>query len=85
MPAASKVRDLPEALSWIREGRTYQWIVDEYLRKYGVRATVSMWGVRRRKHGIELRIVRDKDLIPWEVPFDPDSWRGAKFDLTCIR
>ena len=44
MPAASKIRDLPEALSWLREGRTYQWIVDEYLRKYDVRTMVSMWG-----------------------------------------
>jgi len=67
MPAASKVQDLPEALSWLREGRTYQWIVDEYLRKYDVRTTVSMWAVLRRRHGIERRIVRDVNLIPWEV------------------
>lgn len=67
MPAASKVRDLPEALGWLREGRTYQWIVDEYLRRYGVQTTVSMWAVLRRRHGIERRIVRDRNLIPWEV------------------
>lgn len=67
MPAASKVQDLPEALTWLRQGRTYQWIVDEYIGKYGVRTTISMWAVLRRRHGIERRIVRDTKLIPWEV------------------
>lgn len=74
MPAVSKVCDLPEALNWIREGRAYQWIVDVYLRKYGIRTTVSMWAVLRRKHGIERRIVRDKTLIPWEV--NPEHRHG---------
>ncbi|GAA5154305.1 hypothetical protein GCM10023340_37650 [Nocardioides marinquilinus] len=67
MPARTKVRDLPEALEWLRQGRTYQWIADEYVRKYGVETTVSMWAVLRRRHGIEPRIVRDRSLIPWEV------------------
>lgn len=67
MPATSKVQDLSEALGWLREGRTYQWIVDEYVRKYGVRTTVSMWSALRRRYGIERRIVRDRELIPWQV------------------
>lgn len=67
MPAATKVQDSPEALGWLCEGRTYQWIVDEYIRKYGVQTTVSMWAVIRRKHGLSRRIVRDKRLIPWEI------------------
>jgi len=67
LPAPSKVRDLSEALGWLRDGRTYQWIVDEYVRKYGVQTTVSMWSALRRRYGIERRIVRDRELIPWQV------------------
>lgn len=67
MPAQSKVQDLSEAVGWLQEGRTYRWIVDEYVRKYGVQTTVSMWSALRRKHGIERRIVRDRRLIPWQV------------------
>lgn len=67
MPAHSKVQDLAEALQWLEEGRTYQWIVDEYLRKYNVETTISMWAALRRRHGIDNRIVRDEALIPWAV------------------
>ena len=56
-----------EAIWWLVEGRTYQWIVDEYRRKYGIETTISMWAALRRRHGIETRIVRDENLIPWAV------------------
>lgn len=67
MPARSKVQDLQEAMRWLEEGRTYQWIVDEYHRKYNVATSISMWAALRRRHGIKTRIVRDDVLIPWAV------------------
>lgn len=45
-------------------------MVDEYVRKYGIRTTTSMWALLRRRQGIPRRIVRDTCLIPWEV--DPE-------------
>lgn len=67
MPARSKVQDMQEAVRWLEEGRTYQWIVDEYLRKYNIETTISMWAALRRRQGIDARIVRDEALIPWAV------------------
>lgn len=67
MPAHSKVQDMQEALRWLEEGKTYQWIVDEYIRKYNIETTISMWAAIRRRNGINVRLVRDDDLIPWAV------------------
>ncbi|XBB70064.1 hypothetical protein ABFU82_12365 [Nocardioides sp. WV_118_6] len=41
--------------------------MDEYLRKYDVRTSISMWSVLARRHGLSRRIVRNRDLIPWQV------------------
>jgi len=67
MPAHSKVQNMQEAIDWLEEGRTYQWIVDEYVRKYNVETTISMWAALRRRRGIETRIIRNEVLIPWAV------------------
>jgi hypothetical protein len=67
MPAHSKVQNMQEALRWLEEGKTYQWIVDEYRRKYQIETTISMWAGIRRRYGIDTRIVRDDNLIPWAV------------------
>ncbi|WP_224273772.1 hypothetical protein [Nocardioides lacusdianchii] len=56
-----------EVVRWLEEGRTYQWMVDTYRRKYEIETTISMWAALRRRNGIENRIVRDVDLIPWAV------------------
>lgn len=66
MPA-SKIQDEAEVLGWFDEGRTYQWMVEEYLRKYNIQTSPSLWGMFRRRHGIPRRIVRDNELIPWRV------------------
>ncbi|MCW2711554.1 MAG: hypothetical protein JWP24_1748 [Marmoricola sp.] len=58
---------MKEALRWLESGKTYQWIVDEYQRKYGLDTTISMWAALRRRHGIATRIVRNQTLIPWAV------------------
>lgn len=65
--AATKVQDHQEAVRWIEEGKTYSWIVEEYRRKYHIETTPQMWGNFRRKHGLERRLHRDRELIPWRV------------------
>lgn len=67
MPAPSKVQDMAEAVRWLEEGRPYQWMVDEYRRKYHVQTSVEMWSGLRRRRGIPTRIVRDEALVPWAV------------------
>lgn len=67
MPAHTKIQDTAEALRWISEGRTYQWMVDEYLRKYDIETSISLWAGLRRRQGMDPRIVRDEALIPWAV------------------
>ncbi|MCY0933617.1 hypothetical protein [Streptomyces sp. H34-S4] len=62
-----KIQDESEVIRWFEEGRTYQWMIDEYKRKYGVETVPSMWGNFRRRRGLDRRIVRDDDLIPWHV------------------
>jgi hypothetical protein len=49
------------------EGKTYHWMVAEYLRKYHVQTTVAMFSNFRRRQGLDRRTVRDVDLIPWGV------------------
>ncbi|MEU5433808.1 hypothetical protein AB0G73_10565 [Streptomyces sp. NPDC020719] len=66
MPA-SKIQDEREADRWFEEGKTYQWMVDEYLRKYNIKTSVSMWATRASRRGFDRRIVRDPALIPWEL------------------
>ncbi|MFF7254778.1 hypothetical protein [Streptomyces microflavus] len=65
-----KIQDEQEAIRWIEEGKTYAWIVEKYREKYGIETTVPMWSTFRRRRGIEPRVVRDTDLIPWRVSKD---------------
>lgn len=58
---------MAEAVRWLEEGRTYQWIVEEYRRKYHIETSVEMWSGLRRRRGIPTRIVRDEALVPWAV------------------
>lgn len=67
MPAHSKVQDMKEVLRWIDEGRTYKWMCDEYLRKYNLEVSISMFAGIRRRQGLDQRIVRDTELFPWKV------------------
>jgi hypothetical protein len=66
MPA-SKIVDEQEVRRWFAEGRTYAWMVAEYQRKYQLIVVGSMFGNFRRRRGLERRIVRDDELIPWHV------------------
>jgi hypothetical protein len=62
-----KIQDESEVVRWFEEGRTYAWMIAEYKRKYGIDTVPSMWGNFRRRRGLDRRIVRDDDLIPWFV------------------
>jgi hypothetical protein len=67
MAAKSKIQDEDEVLGWFAEGRPYSWMVEEYERKYNIVTTPSLWANFRRRKGLSARIVRDDNLIPWEV------------------
>lgn len=62
-----KIVDESEVVRWFEEGRTYQWMIDEYKRKYNIDTVSSMWGNFRRRRGLDRRITRDDELIPWFV------------------
>ncbi|AWN07548.1 immunity repressor [Streptomyces phage Goby] len=66
MPAR-KIQNEQEVLRWFEEGRTYDWMVEEYKRKYNIETVPSLWGNFRRRRGLPRRIVRDDDLIPWLI------------------
>lgn len=63
----SKIVNEQEVLLWFKEGRTYQWMSDEYRRKYDINTVPSLWGNFRRRRGLEYRITRNDELIPWFV------------------
>lgn len=67
MGGATKIVDEGEVVRWFDEGRTYQWMVDEYKRKYNIETVPSLWGNFRRRRGLARRINRDDELIPWFV------------------
>lgn len=73
MPA-SKIVDEGEVIRWIEEGRTYAWMSEEYLNKYNIETSPSMWSNFRRRHGLDRRIARNDELIPWEVQVQ-HRWR----------
>jgi hypothetical protein len=66
MPA-KKIQDEAEVVRWFEEGRTYEWMAQEYVRKYNIETVPSMWGNFRRRRGLTRRIVQDDQLIPWAV------------------
>lgn len=72
MPA-SKIVNEQEVLRWFEEGRSYQWMVEEYRRKYGINTVPSLWGNFRRRRGLARRTHRDDDLLPWHLK-DEHRW-----------
>lgn len=66
MPAR-KIVNVDEARAWIVEGKSYQWIIEQYRERYDVETTVAMWSNFRRRQGVSTRNVRDEGLIPWRV------------------
>lgn len=66
MPAR-KIQDEGEVRRWYDEGLTYQWMVDEYLRKYNIDTTVQQFSNLRWRRGWPKRLARYMDLVPWRV------------------
>jgi hypothetical protein len=64
---ASKIVDEQEVIRWFSEGRTYEWMSQQYREKYDTEMTLSAWGNFRRRRGLVRRITRDDELIPWAV------------------
>lgn len=64
---ASKIQDEQEVLRWFAEGRTYAWMVEQYRTRYDIETQPSMWSNFRHRRGLERRITRDDELIPWHV------------------
>lgn len=73
MPA-SKIVDEQEVKRWFAEGRTYAWMSEQYLTKYNIETVSSMWGNFRRRRGLDRRIERNDELIPWHV-LPKHRWR----------
>lgn len=67
MPNRSKIQDEQELVKWIEEGRTYRWMKEQYLKKYKLDVSITMFSNFRRRKGLDGRIVRDDNLIPWQV------------------
>ena len=63
----SKMQSEDEVRRWFEEGKTYQWMAEEYLRKYDLEVSPSMFSQLRRRMGWERRNVRDDGMIPWAV------------------
>jgi hypothetical protein len=59
-----------EVIDWFEEGKTYQWMCEEYRRKYNIETVPSLWGNFRRRRGLTRRITRNDNLIPWFVKED---------------
>lgn len=66
-PQGSKLQDPVEFTHWWNEGKTYQWIVDEYRRKYNIEITPGTIGNWRARLGLERRQQRSLELVPWYV------------------
>lgn len=65
--SATKIVNEGEVRRWFEERRTYAWMVEQYREKYNIDTSKSMWGGVRRRLGVERRIQRDDELIPWHV------------------
>lgn len=70
MGAQSKIVDTQEVLDWFDEGRTYAWMIEQYLQKYQIETSISMWSNYRRRNGLERRQAWDEELIPWHIKLE---------------
>lgn len=66
MPAP-KIQNEQEVIRWFEEGRSYPWMQEQYRKKYNIETSKAMWANFRRRRGLELRLERSPELIPWKV------------------
>lgn len=81
--AGKKIQDEGEIIRWFEEGKTYAWMVAEYKRKYGLEVAGSMFSNFRARRGLDRRIIRDDDLIPWFVE-KQHRWKNAVIMLRAV-
>lgn len=67
MSPARKIVNETEVLRWFEEGRSYQYMIDMYREKYNIETTQPMWANFRKRRGLDRRVQRDDELIPWAV------------------
>lgn len=65
--ASKKIQSEQEIQRWFEEGRTYRWMAEEYLRKYDIQASPSMFSQLRRRMGWDGRQASSNELVPWAV------------------
>lgn len=63
----TKIQDEAEVRRWFAEGRTLSWMREQYDTKYHIETSPAMWAEFRRRKGIDRRITRDLNLLPWSV------------------
>ena len=63
----TKIRDEQEVIRWIDEGRTYAWMAQQYLEKYGIEVAPTTFSNFRQRMGMEPRKVWNDELVPWYV------------------
>ncbi|GGK13286.1 hypothetical protein GCM10010124_02340 [Pilimelia terevasa] len=75
MPA-KKITNDQEVVRWYEQGRTFQWMVEEYRRKYNIEVSPTTFSEFVRRLELPPRSVRNHELIPWRV--EPrHKWRHA--------
>lgn len=56
-----------EVIRWIEEGRTYKWMAEQYMDKYHLEVSPTMFSTFRARAGLPSRIRVDTSLTPWEL------------------
>lgn len=81
----TKIVDASEVRRWIREGKTYQWMKEEYLRKYNIEISVSTFIMFNRKYGLSYRyaVLERGGERPWKVKEEHRS-RGMDAYLSAL-
>ena len=65
-PSLDAVRDVAEATRWIDQGRSIEWVRQEYERRYNVQTTRELWELFVHTHVEQERTARSA-LVPWDV------------------
>jgi len=68
MAQQSKIVDWAEVRTWLEEGRTYQWMQEQYLEKYNLPVSRTTFMNARVRLGLPSRQSESqKVIIPWQV------------------
>jgi hypothetical protein len=64
---AAKLQNADEFTRWWNDGKSYEWIIDQYEQKYNLRITTSAIGNWRHRLALPRRHERNVTLVPWTV------------------